>query len=240
MLQWADEIIVVDSGSTDDTVKIARRFGAKVYKRKWDGYAKQKNFAISKAKNEWVLSLDADEIVTHELADEIKAVPDNGAGKNGFFVSRQNMYYGKWLRFGGIYPDRQLRLFRKKAGKYDDVEIHECVVISGDTGNFKNPLIHYTKDTIHEHIDFVNKYTELEAARLFKNGHVPTGYSALIKPKLYFLKHYIFKLGFLDGWQGFVYHMISSMYVFMTEVKVMEKLGMGRIQLLKTLFKRAG
>jgi glycosyltransferase involved in cell wall biosynthesis len=239
-LQWVDEIIVIDSGSTDNTMKIARQYGAKVYSREWAGYARQKNFGIAKAKNGWVLSLDADEIMTDELADEIKNIPDSGAGKAGFFIARKNIYYGRWLRFGGIYPDHQLRLFKKQAGKYDEVDLHECVGIKGETGTLKNPVMHYTKDSIHEHIEFVNKYTELEAKRLFEKGHIPTGYSALIKPKFYFLKHYIFKLGFLDGWQGFACHVISSMYVFMTEIKVMEKQGMGKIHLLKTLLKRTG
>jgi glycosyltransferase involved in cell wall biosynthesis len=238
-LKWVNEIIVIDCGSEDNTVEIAKQYGAKVYFNEWQGYAKQKNFGIAKAKNDWILSLDADEIMTDELIDEIKSLPDSGTGKSGFFIARKNMYYGKWLRYGKVYPDKQLRLFNKHAGNFGDVEIHECVNIKGATDILKNPMIHYTKDSIKEHIECVNKYSTLHADMLLKKGYYPTGRSIFLKPFFHFLKRYFLKLGFLDGYHGLVHHAISAMCIYKTQVKVMKKLGLGKVYLLRTLLKKA-
>ena len=238
-LKWANEIILVDSFSKDKTVEIAKKYGGKVVLRKFDGYVKQKNFGIAKAKNKWVLSLDADEIVTEQLRDEILFVIKNDGQNNGFLIPRKNYYYGKFLRFGGVYPDKQARLFKKTSGRFEKAQVHECVKIKGQRGELREALLHYTRDTVQEHIEYINRYTELEVKALAGKAYRPTGYSIILKPILYFLKHYIFKAGFLDGVRGLIYHSISAIYVFLKEVKAAEVLGLNGIKLKTTLFKRS-
>ena len=238
----ADEIIVVDSYSTDRTVEIAKAYGAKVFMKKWEGFSRQKNFAISKAKNQWVLSLDADEIATPELKKEICKITGGAAeaaGISGFFIPRRTYFYGCLMRHGKVYPDYQMRLFKKGKGLFEETEIHERLIIDGEAGRLKNPLLHYSKVDISAHISAVNSYTELEAKRAVKLGYRPTGYSVIIKPFLYFMKHYIWKFGFLDGLAGLVYYSINAAYVFLKEVKAMEASGIDSIGLLGTIFKRA-
>lgn len=241
-VSWADEIVIADSYSTDRTVEIAKAYGAGVYMKKWAGYSAQKNFAISKAKNNWILSLDADEIMTPGLKDEILKItgsPASAVRETGFFIPRRTYFYGCLMRFGKVYPDYQMRLFRKGSGSFEKTEIHERLIIDGEAGRLKTPLLHYSKADIGSHIDTVNSYTELEAKRAVKLGYRPTGYSVIIKPFLYFMKHYIWKFGFLDGLAGLVYYSINAAYVFVKEIKAMEAAGIGGIDLIGTIFKRA-
>ncbi len=236
---WAAEIIVVDGGSTDDTAATARESGAKVFDNKFEGFAEQKNFAISKASNEWVLSIDADEVIEKALAEEILSVIKNPGGCDGYYIPRKNFYYtGRFLRFGGLYPDRQLRLFKKGKGKFEGGRVHEGLKVQGKAGVLKNALLHYTKPGIKAHINTVNKYTGLEAEKSLSEGKRATGYTLLFKPAGYFIKHYFLKLGFLDGIEGLIYHVISAHYVFIKEIKLAEKAGLNNIRLLPTLFDR--
>lgn len=255
-LRWADEIILVDSGSADETVKIARKYGAKVFKREWDGYSGQKNFGISKARGEWVLSLDADEIVTGELREEIRKIvqspgsrvqggkPETGNRKPelspaGYYIPRKSFFYGKELRFGDIYPDYQLRLFKRGSGKYTKTELHERIELDGRAAKLKKPMLHFSKDSVAGHVDAMDKYTGLEVIRALKIGYRPTGYSVFIKPALNFIKYYFFKLGFLDGIKGLIYQSIVAQYYFVKEVKIMEALGIEWGEIAGSLFKRA-
>ena len=239
-VSWADEIIIVDSFSTDRTVQIAEEFGATVFKKKWAGFSQQKNFAISKARVPWILSLDADEIATPDLKDEIlKITADAGGRCAGYYIPRRTYFYGRLMRFGKVYPDYQMRLFKKGCGEFEKTEIHERLLVKGEEGRLKNPLLHYSKAGIEDHIKTVNSYTELEAKRAVKLGYRPTGYSVVIKPMLYFLKHYIWNFGFLDGTAGLTYYSINAAYVFIKEVKAMEAAGTGTIDLARTIFKRA-
>jgi glycosyltransferase involved in cell wall biosynthesis len=268
-LSWVDETVLIDSGSSDRTLEIAKKYGARVFKRAWTGYAAQKNFGILKARGEWVLSLDADEIVTGELRDEILTsidpklkTQDPGKVKSqkskvksitgdetrnpmpetpvsGYYIPRRSFFYGHELRFGDIYPDCQLRLFKRGSGKYTETEIHERIEIPGNTARLKRPMLHYSKDSVHAHIDSLNSYTGLEMKRALKIGYRPTGYSVLIKPVLNFMKYFIFKFGFLDGFAGFIYQRVVAQYYFVKEVKIMQELGMGWGDLKNSLFKRA-
>jgi len=223
-LAQCDEIIVVDSGSTDNTEKIARSYGCRFIRMKWQGYARQKNAGIRLAKNEWILSVDADEWIPGVLMMEIRKSVCDGA-YDAFMIARKNLYYtGKWLRFGGLYPDMQLRLFRKKSGRFDEsAAVHESAIVKGAKARLKEPMMHETKRSIAAHISAVNTYTEMEADKLMKKGKKPGVYGFVIKPLAYFFKHYFLKAGFLDGWQGFVYHTISAWYVFISYVKLREK-----------------
>jgi glycosyltransferase involved in cell wall biosynthesis len=261
-VRWADEVVVVDSGSTDKTLEIAKRFNARIFKRTWAGYSAQKNFAISKAKGQWILSLDADEIITDGLKMEIlRVIRDTGCGMrnksgkpglssltpdpesrivpSGFFIPRLTYFYGHLMRFGNVYPDYQMRLFKRGSGRYEQTEIHERLIVDGGTSHLKRPMLHYSKADIKTHLDTLNSYTELELKRAVKLGYRPTGYSVLIKPFLYFMKHYFWKFGFLNGIYGFIFFKLNAEYIFLKEVKAMEAAGLGKFDLLKTLLKRA-
>ncbi len=238
-LSWVDEIIVVDGGSSDKTVEIAKNYGAKVFYKKWEGYANQKNFAISKAKGEWILSIDADEIVKDELKKEILSVIIQDNEIKGYFIKRKNYYYGKFINFGACKNDYQLKLFKRGYGKYEAAPVHETIKINGKSGYLKNFLLHYTAESIHKHIETVNKYTELEVEDLKNKNYVPTGYSILLKWFFMFIKNYFFKTGFLDGLKGLVYNVISACYIFIKEIKYSEKYGLNKVKFLKTIFKRA-
>lgn len=238
-LQWVDEIIVVDCGSEDKTIEIAKKYGAKIFQKKWDGYVKQKNFAISKAKSEWVLSIDADEIVTDELKKEIMAVVGSENLINGYFIKRQNFYYGKFLKFGPLKKNYNLLLFKKDKGKFQDTAVHEVVKVNGKIDKLKHSIIHYTTENIYNHIEKVNKYTDLEVINLKNKNYKPTGYSVLLKWLLIFIKNYFFKFGFLDGIHGLVFNVISAYYVLIKEIKYAENYGFQNIKFFRTLFKKA-
>ena len=166
-IKWTDEIIVIDSFSTDNTVKICKNFSknVKVFKRKWTGYSNQKNFGIKKAKYNWILSIDADERITPELKEEIKEVLSQKNKEEyykGYKIPRKNFYFGKWIKWGGNYPDYQLRLFHKKYGKFKNIPVHEGVIVNGPVSTLKNPLLHYSYKNIDEYFKRFMKYTELE------------------------------------------------------------------------------
>jgi len=239
-VSWAHEVIVVDSGSYDNTVKICRKYNAKVFYKKWQGYSAQKNFALSKAKGNWILSIDADEIVSGELRDEIKKVLENDTGEyDGYEMKFKNYFYGRFLRFGGMYPDYHLRLFRKGKGNFNKTEIHEGVWLKGKKARLNGAIIHFTSRKISDHIENINKYTELEAKQNIMVSKIPTGYSIFLKPFYNFIKNYFFKFGFLDGFHGLVFHVVSSMYVFIKEIKTAEKMGMLDSNFIGSIFRRS-
>jgi glycosyltransferase involved in cell wall biosynthesis len=237
-LAWAGEIILVDSGSTDDTVRIAKRLGAKVYYKKWAGYAEQKNFAISKTKGKWILCVDADETIPGPLKEELLSLTSSNPDKNGYYIPRENYFYGKLMKHGGLYPDGQVRIFRKGKGHFPPILLHETLKIEGETGWLKNPMKHFTKNTIKEHIEAANKYTGLETEQRLICNYAPTGYSVILKPFFRFIRYYFFKGGLLDGFNGLVYHVITAFMMFVSEIKILEAREF-KDNLVLTLFKRA-
>lgn len=237
-LKWADEIVLVDSGSTDDTVKIAKKYKAKVYHKAWAGYAEQKNFAISKTRGKWVLCVDADEEIPAALKGEIIALTASNPDKDGYYIPRENYFYSKLMKHGGLYPDGQVRIFRKGRGHFPAILLHETLEIDGVTGWLKNPMKHFTKNTIAEHVAAANVYTGLETEQRLKSNYAPTGYSVLIKPVFRFFRYYFFKGGLLDGFNGLVYHVITAFMMFVSEIKIFEARGF-KDNLILTLFKRA-
>ena len=233
-----DEIIVVCDGKGPSAVK-ARRYGAKVYVKKWAGFAKQKNFALSKASKKWVLSVDSDEFVAPGLAQELKAAAETGRAAQ-YYVPIKNHFYGKWLKHSGLYPDYHMRFFPRKGAGFSGALIHESVSTPANGKIYlKNSLIHHSKKTIKEHVAAINHYTTLEASEALKSGRKPTGYSVLIKPWYSFVKFYFFKLGFLDGFEGFVFNALKALYMFLAEIKTAELSGLTAAGLAGTLFKRS-
>lgn len=208
-VKWADEIIVVDSYSTDNTVKLCKSFSKniKVIRRKWNCYSAQKNFAVSKTKNNWILSVDADERITSDLKKEIlNMLKKDEMQYYGYKIPRKNYYFGKWIRWGGNYPDYQIRFYNKKHGKFKNVPIHEGVVIKGSIGVFINPMLHYSYTSINNYFKRFIAYTDIEmkllASKKTKINLLNTFKYIFFIPIKKTITRYIFKFGFLDGIDG--------------------------------------
>ena len=218
-VQWADEIIVVDSESIDNTVKISKEFTDKVFVQKWEGYASQKTYAISLAKNDWVLSLDADERVPETLAKEI--LETNLSLYNGYFIKRDNYFLGKLIRGCGWGNDLQLRLFKKSETKLSDRMVHEKFIVNGGTSSLKNSFSHYSYTNLKDAFIKINNYSTLEANEKVNKKSVNV-FSLIISPPIYFLHHLIIRKGFIDGIYGIIIsymHMITKLQV---QLKIME------------------
>jgi glycosyltransferase involved in cell wall biosynthesis len=217
------EIIVVDSGSTDRTLEIARAHGARVFSEPWKGFAAQKNSAMEKAAGDWVLQLDADEALEKELADEIDRELGNSGNRIGFWIPRKNFFLGRWIKHGGFYPDPKLRLVRRGAGKFEEYGAHPTIKLNGPTSRLKHALIHDAYPTLRGYIDHMNSYSSFGAEVAIAKGH--RGFNLLnivVRPKLTFIYNYIFRLGFLDGREGFLLHLYHAAYVSWKYAKAWE------------------
>jgi glycosyltransferase involved in cell wall biosynthesis len=208
------EIIVVDSGSTDRTLEIARSHGAKIFIEEWKGFAAQKKSAMEKASGDWVLQLDADEALEEELAEEINRELEGSGSLVGYWIPRKNYFLGRWIKHGGFYPDPKLRLIRRGAGEFEEYGAHPTIKVDGSTGRLKHALIHNAYPTLRGYIDHMNSYSSSGAEVAVAKGH--RGFNLLniiVRPKLTFLYNYIFRLGFLDGREGFLLHLYHAVYV---------------------------
>ncbi|MFL6436887.1 MAG: glycosyltransferase family 2 protein [Terriglobales bacterium] len=227
-IEWAEERIVVDSGSTDGTLEVARRHGAKIFQEPWKGYAEQKNSAIAKASSEWVLSLDADEEVSPELAANIrKATTRTELDITGYLMARRNLFLGRWIRYGGFYPDRKLRLFRRGHGEFMQRAVHETMQVDGATAVLSGDLIHNAYPTLTGYIDTMNRYSTLGAEVAARKCDTSTSFVAFLmnvyyRPALSLSWNYIFRRGFLDGREGFLLHLYHNVYVSWKYAKAWE------------------
>jgi len=216
-VQWADEIILVDSYSKDKTIEIASKYNVKIFQNKWESFAEQRQIALSKCSNDWVFSLDADERCTSILAEEIKEKINSSENKfTGFKIPRKSFFLNKWVRHGGWYPDYQLRLFKKQATVSDRL-VHEKYEVKGEIGFLKNDLLHYTVSSISDYMHKVNQYSTLQAIE--KAGKKKINFfNMLFRPILAFIQGYILKGGFLDGITGLMvvnFHIITNMLAYM-------------------------
>lgn len=217
------EIIVVDSGSTDRTLEVARSFGARIFLEAWKGFAAQKNSAMEKASGEWVLQLDADEALERELAEEIKRELGLEENLAGYFIPRKNFFLGRWIKHGGFYPDAKLRLIRRGAGKFVEYGAHPTIKVEGPTRRLKNALVHHAYPTLRGYVDHMNSYSSSGAEVALAKGH--RGFNLLnivVRPKLTFIYNYVFRLGFLDGREGVLLHMYHAVYVSWKYAKAWE------------------
>jgi len=226
-VRFADEVVVVDSGSTDRTVEIAREHGAKIFVEDWKGFAAQKNSAIAKCSGDWVLSLDADEEVAPQLHESIVKLLDGAPQFDAYSVSRRNIFIGRWIRFGGYYPDAKLRLVRREFANYQDRAVHEDIKITGTTGRLSGWLIHRAYPTLTEYIEHMNCYSSLGAELAAEKGRVshkllPFLWNVFINPMATFTYNYIFRLGCLDGREGLLLHVYHSIYVSWKYAKAWE------------------
>lgn len=204
--KFAEEVFVVDSFSDDKTCEIAKKFGARVEQHSWLGFGKQKNLAVSLAKNEWVFVLDCDERIPVNLQREILTILKNPKSR-GYYVPRLNWFFGKAIKTCGLYPDFSIRLFNKNYGKFNEVSVHESVEIQGKVSKLKNHIIHLAYENIQEFINKQNKYSRLSNKK--KNS-----FKSYASPLWVFFKIYFIKLGFLDGRHGFVIAIVYAKYTY--------------------------
>jgi glycosyltransferase involved in cell wall biosynthesis len=222
-LTWADEIIVVDSESSDRTVDIAMEFADKVITQKWLGYAGQKNFASQQAANDWVFNLDADERVTPELAREIETLKEAGnPDAAAFEMARRVFYLGRWIKHSGWYPDEKIRLYNRTRGRWQGDYVHESVQVEGRVKRLKGDILHYTVRNASEHHLRLDRYTTLAAREAFEKKRRASISSIGFSPFVTFVKSYIFKFGFLDGLPGLAIAYFAAHYVFLKNIKLWE------------------
>ena len=217
---WADEIVVLDSDSTDGTQDICRRAGASVVETDWPGFGRQKNRAIDRATGEWILSIDADERVTPELRAEIERVLQE-AVHEAYEVPRLSSYCGRFLRHGGWWPDRVVRLFRRGRARFNDVPVHERLVVEGSIGRLTNPLIHHTFRNLEQLLDKVNSYSSAGAQALHARGKRASLGKAVARALWAFLRTYVLRLGLLDGREGFMLAVSTAEGTYYRYLKLM-------------------
>ena len=208
---FADEVFILDSGSIDETCNIAKENGARVEQHEWLGFGLQKNKLVELAKNDWVFVLDADERITPELQAEIISTLKNPS-YDGYYVARLNNFFGKNIKTCGLYPDYSIRLFNRNKGKFNTVSVHESVQMEGKVSKLKHHMVHLAYETIDEFIEKQNRYSSL-------NHKKKNILKAIINPFWTFFKLYFIKLGFLDGWHGFVIAKLYAQYTFWKYIK---------------------
>ncbi|OQZ04794.1 SPBc2 prophage-derived glycosyltransferase SunS [Candidatus Brocadiaceae bacterium B188] len=222
-VKWVDEIVVVDSLSTDKTVDICREYSRKVYQRPWPGNIDQKNYAMGLAKNDWILSLDADERLSPGLIREIQDAIRNPGNIPGFFFPRRSFYLGRWICHGEWYPDYQLRLFKKGCGQWQGTNPHGRVIVPGKTGYMKHDLYHFNYKNFSHQLRTIDNYSTIFADIMADRGRGFSLHKLLFQPLYKFIRGYFFKRGFLDGLPGFIIATSSAFYIFAKQVKLWER-----------------
>jgi glycosyltransferase involved in cell wall biosynthesis len=219
-VDFADEIIVIDSYSTDATVSLAKKHNINVIQRVFDDYSTQKNYAIDKAKYDWIYILDADERVTHELRNEILETVKKPNGFVGFYVFRTFYFAGKKLKYSGYQHDKVIRLFRKDKCQYNGKKVHERIKANGKVGFLNNKLEHYTYRNYNHFIEKLNRYAGIKAQILYDKGHSVNAFHLLIKPPVRFVIHFIIKGGIFDGFPGFMVSGVMAYGVLSRYIKL--------------------
>ena len=220
---WADEIVVVDAESDDKTVSVAREFTDHVVVRPWPGYAAQKNAALELATGQWALSLDADEIVSAELAADIRRVLAADVAADGYAVPRRNIFWGRWVRHGGLYPDWQVRLFRRDRGRFGARAVHESVTVDGRVERLAGHLEHRSYRDVGDFLARADRYATLAAAEAVAAGRRAGVGDLVFRPLGRFVAMYVVHAGFLDGWRGFLLASLYAYYVLIRSVKIWER-----------------
>jgi glycosyltransferase involved in cell wall biosynthesis len=221
-VSWADETIVVDAESHDDTVEIARRLAGRVLVRPWTGYGDQKNFAAGLARHDWILSIDADERVTPELAKDIQRTVSASPGARGYKLSRVTFHLGRWIRSTDWYPDYQLRLYDRRHARWNDRLVHESVTVDGAVGRLAGELHHFAYRDLSHHLATIDRYTSLAARQMQGQGRHVTVVDLLLHPPFAFLRNYVLRFGIRDGLPGLIVSMLNSYYVMLKFAKLWE------------------
>lgn len=223
VVAWADEIVVVDAESEDKTVGIAREFTDRVVVRPWPGFAAQKNAAIDLTTGDWVLSLDADERVSPELAGAIERIVAADGPADGYAVARRNIVWGRWVRHGGLYPDWQVRLFRRGRGRFSVRAVHESVTVDGRVERLHAHLEHHSYRDVADFLARADRYTTLAADDVVAEGRRAGVGDLVLRPLARFLGMYVARGGFLDGWRGFLLAALYAYYVLIRAAKIWER-----------------
>jgi len=233
-VRWADEIIVVDSGSKDRTIEIAQAFGAKTSFHAFGGHGEQKNVALDLCTSDWILLLDADEVLTPELQNEIRTVlASEKPAFDAYWIPRLNLYFGRWIRHGGFYPDHKLRLFKRGAARLSEgVGPHSTPQFVGPRGKLKGDMLHYAYPTLGIYLEHMNRYSNEIAKLLAAKGRTSLSLAAFVwnavaNPAATFVYNYLFRLGFLDGREGLLLHLNHSVYIHWKFIKAW-RIGMGK------------
>ncbi|MBI2358976.1 MAG: glycosyltransferase family 2 protein [Deltaproteobacteria bacterium] len=222
-LKWVDEIVVVDSYSTDRTLEICREYTDRIIQRPWAGYGDQMAFAHSRATKQWVLRIDADERVSDGLRQEIVSVLSRSADQvDGYMVPRLAYYLNRWWRRGGWYPDRSIRLFRKEKATWAGEDPHPKVTVAGKTRRLRNPLYHFSYRDISDHLRRINDFTSISSRQLRRQGKKWRWVDNLFRPLFRFCRFYIWKRGFLEGFPGFFVAATAAIYVFLKYARLRE------------------
>ncbi len=224
----ADEIVVLDSGSTDRTREIAQAAGARVFSEPWKGFGRQKNSAIAKCTSNWVLSLDADEELSTELAAEIQSLLAGHPQNSLYALPRRNYFLGRWIRHGGYYPDRKLRLFKRGAALFEEAAVHETVKTSLPIAHLRGDLIHHAYPTLTGYLEHMNRYSTLGTVAAAERGKTSRStpaflWNVLLNPAATFLYNYLLRLGLLEGREGLLLHLYHSAYVSWKYAKAWEQ-----------------
>ena len=218
-LRCCDEIVVVDSGSTDRTVEIARQLGATVIESPWPGYSKQKNLAAARASNDWILSLDADEALSEALEAEIWQLRKSGPAFDAYTMPRMARYLGRWILHSGWYPDRKVRLYDRQKATWVGDFVHESVHVDGSLGHLKSNILHYACESVSEHLRTLDQYTTLAAQEVVAQRQKIAWHHLLLEPAWTFLRTYLFQAGFLDGLEGLMIAYMAATYTFLKYAK---------------------
>ncbi|MCS7023739.1 MAG: glycosyltransferase family 2 protein [Bryobacteraceae bacterium] len=218
-LRCCDEILVVDSGSSDRTVEIATKLGAKVIETGWRGYASQKNFAAEQASHDWILSIDADEALSEALEADIWVLKKAGPRYDAYTVPRLAQYLGKWILHSGWYPDRKVRLYRRDKARWVGEYVHESVKVDGTIGHLNSNLLHFTCQSFTEHLKTMDRYTTLAAEELVAQRRPVSTRRMLLDPAWTFFKTYFLQRGFLDGVEGMAIAYMAALYTFLKYAK---------------------
>jgi glycosyltransferase involved in cell wall biosynthesis len=222
-LRWCDEIVVVDSYSTDRTIEICQRYTVRVIQRTWAGYRDQKAFAHSQATKDWVMLVDSDERVSPDLKDEIREALQNDGGRYaGYAVPRLVYYLKRWWRRGGWYPDYDIRLFLRKQATWSGKDPHEKILVDGRVRRLQHPLHHFSYRDIADHIERINRFTSISSRELKNDQQRWRLSDALFRPAFRFFRSYILKRGFMEGFAGFYVAVSAAVYVFLKYAKLWE------------------
>ena len=222
-VKWADEILVVDSFSTDATLDICSQYGARIIQHEYLNSAKQKNWALPQCQNEWVLQIDTDEVLEAGLREEIEQkLAATSHEVHAFRLPRKNHMLGRWIRYGGIYPDYQTRLFRRDAGRWIEREVHAHVQVAGRVKTLQHHIMHFGMPNISKQLHNLDRYTRYEADELRKGGIRFRWTGLTLRPCAIFVQRYLLERGFLEGWRGLIFCGYLAIYVFLTQAKLWE------------------
>lgn len=221
-VSWADEVVVVDAGSRDETVRLAQARGARVESRTWSGWSDQKNFAAALATHDWILSIDADERVTPELGSEIRALMHGDPPLRGYRMPRVTFHLGRWIRTTDFYPDYQTRLYDRRVARWRNRPVHESVAVDGPVGRLTHELQHYSFRDLADQIARIDRYTTIAARDLHEHGRRARTVDLLLHPSAAFLRNYVLRRGVLDGIPGLTISLVNAWGVWLKYAKLWE------------------